>query len=600
MMSKQSLAGMPGLILLAAVVALAGCEKSTPVPKAGAASGAHPLPASPKVASCEPGQPGGRLVIAAAAGPKTFNPLVAQDAASDAVMRLLHGALVNFDFVRSEATPGLAESWSVGPDQKTWTFKLRKGLRWSDGEPLTAADVVFTWNQLMYNRDFNRTTYDLFFLHGKPIVVTQVDELTVQAVTPEVYAPFVEYFGVIPILPRHILESAVKEKRFLTAYDTTTRPENLVGCGPFRLREFQSGKQTLLERNPEYWAVDKQGARLPYLDQVLFVNGGAGTEAILFLSGKSDVYEIIKPEAWQQFKQAADAGGKFKLLDLGIGAERDFMWFNLNPGSSPSGKPFVDPKKLAWFKQKKFRQAVSCAIDRERIAKEVFGGRASPIYGFIGTENQKWCNTNIAPFSFDLKRARSLLEEIGIKDRNNDGVAEDAEGTPIEFVMFSNVENGPREKTARIISECLAAAGIRLIFFPVDFRGLVDRINNTYDYECALMGLGGGGVDPASQINVLRSNEELHQWYPLQKIPATPWEARIDALLDAQMATLDLAERKKAFDEVQVILADELPMIYTVCPVSYAAAKLGIANMKPSVMTPYPLTWNMEELYFKK
>src|SRR5262249_43213430 len=135
--------------------------------------------------------------------------------------------------------------------------------------------------------------------------------------------------------------------------------------------------------------------------------------------------------------------------------ERDFMWFNLNTGSSPSGKPFVNPKKLAWFQQKKFRQAVSCAIDRERIAREVFGGRARPIYGFVTTENQKWCNTNISAFSFDLKRARSLLEEIGMKDRNNDGIAEDADGTPIEVVMFSNVENPARETTARIISECL-------------------------------------------------------------------------------------------------------------------------------------------------
>jgi peptide/nickel transport system substrate-binding protein len=114
------------------------------------------------------------------------------------------------------------------------------------------------------------------------------------------------------------------------------------------------------------------------------------------------------------------------------------------------------------------------------------------------------------------------------------------------------------------------------------------------------MGLGGGGVDPASQVNVLRSSEELHQWFPLQKTAATPWEARIDSLLDAQLVTLDLAERKKAFDEVQAILAEELPMIYTVCPVSYAAVRKELANLRPSVMTPYPLTWNLEELYLKK
>ena len=114
------------------------------------------------------------------------------------------------------------------------------------------------------------------------------------------------------------------------------------------------------------------------------------------------------------------------------------------------------------------------------------------------------------------------------------------------------------------------------------------------------MGLGGGGGDPASQINVLRSSEELHQWFPFQKTPSSEWEARVDALMDAQMRTLDYARRKKDFDEVQVILADELPMIYTVSPFTYSAIRAGIGNLRPSVLSGYHLTWNLEELYFKK
>ena len=114
------------------------------------------------------------------------------------------------------------------------------------------------------------------------------------------------------------------------------------------------------------------------------------------------------------------------------------------------------------------------------------------------------------------------------------------------------------------------------------------------------MGLGGGGIDPASQMNVLKSSEELHQWFPLQKSPATEWEARIDTLMDEQMRTLDLAKRKQAFDEVQSILAEEMPMIYTVSPLCYAAIRENVGNVRPSVLTPYRVTWNMEELFFKK
>ena len=136
------------------MLALGGCGK----PAASRPSAAHPLPPSPLIAQGDPGQPGGRFVIAASASPKTFNPLFAFDSASDAIVRLLFASLVNLDWATQQPGPGLAESWSVAPDQKTWTFKLRQGVRWSDGEPLTADDVVFTWNDIMYNPEFNRLT----------------------------------------------------------------------------------------------------------------------------------------------------------------------------------------------------------------------------------------------------------------------------------------------------------------------------------------------------------------------------------------------------------------------------------------------------------
>ena len=581
---------------LASVLALAGCGK----PAASRPGASHPLPPSPLIAKGEPGQAGGRLAIAASASPRTFNPIVASDGASDAVVRLLFAPLVNLDWATQQPGPGLAESWSVAPDQKTWTLKLRQGMRWSDGEPLTADDVVFTWNDIIYNPNFNQATYNLVRIGGQNFAVTKVDNFTVQVVTPEVFAPFVEFLGGVPVLPKHTLQTAVTAKVFPSAYGINSKPSRIVGCGPYRLKELRLGKFTLLERNPEYWVADRQGRRLPWFDEVMFtVADKPGSETTLFLAGKSDICDTVGPQHYALFKQAA-ARGRFQFLELGVGPERDFLWFNQNTGTNAAGKPFVNPGRLKWFRNKKFRQAISCAIDRDRLAREVYGGCARPAYGFISTENPEWNNPALPRYGFDLARARTLLAEIGIHARNGDGVMEDADGNPIEILFYSNLSNPLREKAAMLIVADLKKLGINLMYTPMDYRALVERINVSFDYECALMGLGGGGGDPASQINVLCSSEDLHQWFPRQPTPSTQWEARIDTLMDAQMRTLDFAQRKKYFDEVQVIMAEELPLIYTVAPLACAAIRPDVANLRPAVLSPYHLTWNLEELYFKK
>jgi peptide/nickel transport system substrate-binding protein len=190
------------LVVVALLAVIVGCGKPA-APPAPPASG-HPLPA-PFVLPGEPGQRGGRLTLLAAGAPRTFNPVLTMDGASDAVVRLLFSGLIALDATTQEARPALAESWSVSTDGLTWTFKLRAGLRWSDGQPLSAADVVFTWNEVMYNPDMNRITYELFRINGTNFDVVQVDEATVKVVTPEVFAPFLEVFGNIPILPQHVI-----------------------------------------------------------------------------------------------------------------------------------------------------------------------------------------------------------------------------------------------------------------------------------------------------------------------------------------------------------------------------------------------------------
>lgn len=602
---------LPGLLVIATSLGFigAGCGKAPPrQPGAG-----HALPA-PFVAQCEPGQAGGRLHLVTSGAPQTFNPVLAGDAgAAYAVVRLLFAPLVQMDFTTQQPTPGLAESWTVEPDQKSWTFKLRPGLRWSDGHPLTADDVVFTWNEVMFNPAVNVSSHDLFQIGGTNCSVFKMDEQTVRFVTPEVFAPFLELFGCVPILPAHTLGPAVRERRFLSAYSLQTRPEKIVGAGPFRVKEVQPGRAVGLERNPEYWVVDRQNRRLPYFDEVLLTATSGAAGASLFLAthaalprpvelpaeAKNDVFESGRPEEFGPFKTAADAK-QIRVMELGSGTERDFLWFNLNPGNNAGGQPYVNPARLNWFQNREFRQAISCAIDRDRLVREVYGGRARPIHTFVSTEDHRWNNPDVPVFAYDPARARALLAEAGFVDRDGDGVLEDSSGKKVQFTLNSNAGNPLRERCAVLIAEDLGKLGLKVNLQLLPFAELLDRIGRTFSYDCILMGLGGGGADPAAQIHVLKSNGALHQWFPNQPTPATEWEARIDALMDAQVRTLDYAARKRAFDEVQAILAEELPMIYTVAPFQFAATRTDIGNLRPSEFTPFRVTWNVQELFFRK
>ena len=265
-----------------------------------------------------------------------------------------------------------------------------------------------------------------------------------------------------------------------------------------------------------------------------------------------------------------------------------------------AAKPLVDPKKFRWFANPKFRQALQHAVDRPSIIKSIYAGRAELAHGYNSPALKRWHNTSVPQYAFDPARARALLKEIGIEDRNNDGLLEDAQGNVIEFELNTNVGNNVREKVAVFIQSDLKKLGVKLNFKPIDFNALVSKIDDSFDYECILLGLGGGGTDPASSLNVLKSDGFTHFWFPMQKRPATPWEARVDKLMNDQLKTLEYAERKKLYDEVQMILSNELPFIYTIQPLSFAAYRKDLGNVRPTVLSSYRVTWNAEELFLKK
>ena len=585
------------LSFICAATLLASCGKH----EGSASSPAQnaPLAEPPYVSTCEPGVPGGRLVIAELGDPKTFNPITAAETSSTDILLRLFSSLVSVDVPTQEIIPSLAESWKVDADNKTWTFKLRKNLRWSDGHPLTADDVVFTWD-VIYDPRINNVSRDQFLIEGKKFQVSQLDGTTVKIVTPQVYAPFLQFAGVVSILPRHKLTHAVASTNFESAYGINAKPEDVVGAGPYRLKQFKPAELTVLERNPNYFVVDKKGQRLPYLDQLIFTSvPDQNAMGLRFLGGQSDVLELVRPEEVDRFKTEA-GGGKFKLLDLGLASERDYFAFNENTGTnSKTGKPYVDPVKLKWFRNTKFRQAVSYAVDRQAIIRSSLAGYGEPNYNYASPAPQ-WLNTNIHTYAYNPEKARALLAEIGMTDRNGDGIVEDTEGHPVEFVLISNTGNTRREKASVLIQQDLKKVGMKVSWRPLDFNALIDKLDSSFDWECYFLGWGGGPPDPAFGLNVLKSDGFSHQWFPRQKTPSTEWEARIDQLCAAQLRTLDFSERKKYYDEIQMILSEQQPMIFLTSMHAFSGVRANLQNVRASTLDPNRVLWNVEELWLKK
>lgn len=585
------------LIFTAAMVCLAGCGKN---PETKNLRVNYPLPEPPLVDNCQPGVPGGRLLLSTFASPKTFNPITANEESSRGIYRLLFTALLGDDPNTEEILPGLAYAWTNSPDGKTWTFHLRKNLRWSDGQPITADDVLFTINDVLYNTNINSSWTDLERVDGKNFTVSKLDDLTIQVVTPEIYAPFLEAFGAgVPILPKHILEKSVKDGTFDSAYGVNWKPADIVGSGPFVLKAYKPAESVVLARNPYFFEVDSNDQRLPYLDNVIYsIVPDWNTMSLRMLHGQDDADDMVKPDEYDTFK-AAEANGKLKLLEPGPGPECGFILFNENTNVDKNGKPYVDPVKQQWFRNTKFRQACAYAMNRDAIIKAIFSGHSEPEYGIETSGNKKWFNPNTPKYPYDPAKALALLKEIGIEKRNGDDFLTDSNGNRIEFVLNTNTGNGPREKMCVLIAADFEKLGMHIIYQPIEMNSLVDRLLNTYNYDCVLLNIGGS-PDPAFMLNVLKSSGAMHQWFPLQKAPSTAWEARVDQLMDAQLKTLDYQQRKKDYDEVQQIIGEQQPLTFTVVPVYYAAVRTDLGNVRVTAMDYYHVTWNAEELYFKK
>jgi peptide/nickel transport system substrate-binding protein len=540
-----------------------------------------------------PGHAGGRLVVALRSEPKTLNPALAVDETSREVIRCLTADLIHINRGSLKTEPSLAKSWNVSRDGRQYTLELRRGLHFSDGEPFTADDVIFSF-QVYLDEKVNSSQRDLLVVGGKAIVVVKVDAYTVRFELAQPYAAAERLFDGVAILPRHLLESSYRSGSFSQAWSLSMPPNQFAGLGPFRLKEYVPGQRVVLERNPYYWKADRAGKPLPYLNEVVFLLvPSEDAQVIRFESGDTDVLSRFSAENFVVLQKQQSLKG-YHLDDLGSGLEYNFLFFNLND-LAPKGLPEI-AKKQAWFQDVRFRQAVSAAIDRDGIVRLVYGGRAAPIWDQATPGNKLWVDEKIAHPARSLEHARELLRSAGFSW--NTGALVDPHGNPVEFSILTSSSNAQRMKMATIIQDDLSHLGMSVQVVPLEFHAMVDRLQNSYNYEAAVMGLVSGDADPTSEMNVWLSSGETHLWHPSQDKPATPWESEMDRLMEQQMVTLDYATRKRLYDRVQEIVAENLPVICVVSPNILVGAANRVGNFHAAILVPYAL-WNIEQLYIQ-
>ncbi len=510
-------------------------------------------------------QSGGELRFCLRSEPKTFDPLLVDEDASLSIRYLTGGVLVRVNRHSQELEPELAESWTISKDGRQITFKLRHGILFSDGSPFSAEDVAFTMQRLM-DPALHSSTGDSF-RSGSGAVSTKIvapDEIAI--IFPAPIAGVDRLFDQVAIMSAH---SPKKEAAVL---------------GPFMVAEYKAGSSVLLQRNPNYWKKDSKGRRLPYLDSIrLDIQPNRDVEMLRFKRGELDLINTLDSDYFDRLASSSPG----LAHDAGATLDSDFMWFN-QVASAP-----IPEYKRAWFASGNFRRAISQAINRDDLARVVFGGHAQPAIGPVSTSNKFWFNSKLKVEPYRPDAALERLKADGFHLQN--GVLFDKSGNAVEFSIVTNAGSKPRERMAVMVQEDLGKLGIKVNVVTLDFPSLIERISQKFNYEAAMLGFRNVDLDPNGQMNIWLSSAEDHAWNPQQKSPATAWEAEIDRLMRAQASSVDPKKRKESFDRVQEIVAEQAPFIYLVNPNALSAVAASVEGANPGILSPQTF-WNAERL----
>lgn len=517
---------------------------------------------------------GQRLVMSVPGEPKTFNAVIAQESSSLLILDFLFDGLIRFNPFTGNAESSLAEKWESSSDGLSWTFYLKKNVKWFDGVSFTSKDVVFTFNKLIYNPNIPASSRDVFLVDGKKFEVTAIDDFTVQFKLPSPFAPFLNSLTQ-SIFPEHVLQKKVESGTFASVWGIEEKPENIIGTGPFRLKSYSMGEKIILERNPYYWEKDEHGKQLPYLDKIIFlIVSNPDVRLLKFMQGETDLYSLDARDYPLLFEEQEKRS--FQLQKLGMAAGNMFVAFNFNHSN---------PLKKKWFLNPQIRKALSHAINKKSMVEIVYHNLGGEECSSLSPSIPIFYDENIRCDDYEPTKALELLKEAGFEDRDDNGWLEDEEGNQFEFRLMTNAEDPERSQIAAMIREDLGKIGVKVYVAGLEFNSLVAKLLTTQDWDGVVMGFSGALSDPHFAANVWFSNGGLHFWNKGEGRMITDAEKQIDALFSQGAGEIDLQKRKEIYNQWQQVVSEDSTLIYLALPEVVVAVRNKIKNLRPSVLS---------------
>lgn len=503
-----------------------------------------------------PGGPayGDMLVEGTIGEPSTLIPMLASDSASHTVSGQIFNGLVKYDTDLS-VIGDLAESWDISDDGLVITFHLKKGVKWTDGVEFTAGDVMFGYKTIIDEK--TPTAYKEDFLQVKKAEMP--DKYTFRATYDKPFAPALTSWGGLVVLPKHLLEG-----KDITKTDFARNP---VGVGPYKLAKWTAGQEVVLESNKDYY----EGR--PYIDTYMY--RVIPDSATMFLELQAGGIDFMGLTPIQYTKQTGS--------DL---FRKNYQKFRY-PVFSYTHMAFN--LRHPWFQDKRVRQAIAHAIDREEIIDVVLFGLGSPATGPYVPNTWPY-NPNVKKYAFDPEKAQQLLKEAGWEDRDGDGLL-DKEGTPFQFTILTNIGNKLRENTAAIIQQRLARIGIKVKIQKLEWSTLVNEFIDKKRFQVVILGWSIG-LDP-DQYDIWHSTKTK----PKELNFISYSNPEVDELLEKGRRSFPIEERKKAYFRIQEILADEVPYVFLYVPDATPVVHGRFRGIKPS---PIGIGYNLPKWYVPK
>lgn len=538
---------------------------------------------------------GGELIISTIGeGPKTFNPCNTKDSTSSSMAGLMYDGLVTTNPRTGEVEPQLAKSFTV--DGNDYLIHLRRGIQWTDGKPITADDVMYTYNEVVFRGLGNPSVMDAMKVDGKLPELVKIDDYTVKFTTPRPFAPFLRLLS-YPIVPKHYFKpySDKGDSVFNAFLSPNTPPEEIISSGAFKLKEYVAAQRVVFERNPNYYKINLKDEKLPYLDKVVYmIVGDTNNEILKFEAKEIDVlglrgsnvarYKIKEPQS------------DYIIYNLGPDTGTLFLVLNLNNRKDKNCKPYVNPVKASWFANRDFRAAIDWAIDRKNMVQNIASGVAEPLFT-AESLNSIYLNKYIKGHPKDKSVAEESLKKAGFIKKN--GILYDKNSNRVEFDLYTNAGVLEREALGVMIKQDLEDLGMKVNFKPLEFNSLVNKLTNTHDWDMAIMGLTGSPLEPHDGKNVWTSSGSLHmfnqrpQGYCIDD--RLSWEKELDEIFREGALKLTFEERKPLYDRYQTIIYDQKPIIYLYSPIRITAIRKKFKNIYPTALSG--LIYNLDEIY---